>query len=303
MISALSGFALIGVIVGVGWAVRRWGNLPAETEPVAGRLVYAVLAPCLLFTGAAAADMRLLFTEPLLVSTAAAFLAFGLHALTTRGRDRGTKIIGALAGGYTNANYIGIPVATYVLGDAALVVPIVMLQLLIITPLALTLLQIATTGRASWRATLTTPLRMPLTVAVVLGALVSVTGLELPALVAEPIATMGDAAVPVVLIAFGMSLSGRRVLAPGPDRVPTVAAVLLKTAVMPAIAFLLAMALRLPAEAVYAVTVLAALPTAQNIFLYAQRFGAGLVLARDAVFLSTIACVPALLAIVLLIHP
>ena len=33
--------------------------------------------------------------------------------------------MGALTAGYTNANYIGIPVATYVLGDAALVVPIV----------------------------------------------------------------------------------------------------------------------------------------------------------------------------------
>ena len=303
MISALSGFTLIGVIVGVGWAVRRWGRLPAETESVAGRLVYAVLAPCLLFTGAAAADMRLLFSEPLLVSTAAALLAFGLHALTTRGRDRGTKVIGALAGGYTNANYIGIPVATYVLGDAALVVPIVMLQLLIITPLALTLLQITATGHASWRDTLTAPLRMPLTVAVVLGALVSVTGLRLPTVIADPIATMGDAAVPVVLIAFGMSLSGRRVLAAGPDRWPTVAAVVLKTAIMPAMAFLLATALSLPSDAVYAVTVLAALPTAKNIFLYAQRFTAGLVLARDAIFLSTIACVPALLVIVLLIHP
>ena len=139
MISALSGFALIGVIVGVGWAVGRWGRLPAETESVVGRLVYAVLTPCLLFTSTSASDLRLLFSEPLLVSAAAAFLAFGLHTLSSRGRDRGTRIIGALSAGYNNAGYIGIPVATYMLGDAALVVPIVMLQLLVITPLALTL--------------------------------------------------------------------------------------------------------------------------------------------------------------------
>jgi len=49
-----------------------------------------------------------------------------------------------------------------------------------------------------------------------------------------------------------------------------------------------------------AVTVLAALPTAQNIFLYAQRFEAGVIVARDAIFLSTIACVPVLLLIALL---
>ena len=297
VLSAFSGFWLIGAIVLVGWGVRRWGVLPPETEPLIGRLVYAVLAPCLLFTGASRADLGVLFSEPLLVSAAVAGLCFGLHALLTRGRDAGTRIVGALAAGYTNANYIGIPVATYVLGDAALVVPIVIIQLLIITPVALTGLQVATTGHASWRSTLTAPLRNPLTVAVGLGALVSATGLRLPGAVADPVATIGQAAVPVVLIAFGMSLSGRRVLAPGPDRFPAIAAVVLKVAVMPALAAGLAILLRLPHQATYAVTVLAALPTAQNVFLYAQRFQTGLVVVRDAIFLSTIACVPVLLLI------
>jgi malonate transporter len=92
-------------------------------------------------------------------------------------------------------------------------------------------------------------------------------------------------------------LSGRRVLAPGPDRLPAIAAVTLKTVIMPAIAFVLAVSLGLGRPETYAVTVLAGLPTAQNIFLYAQRFETGLVLARDAVFLSSITCVPALLLI------
>jgi malonate transporter len=300
MISALSGFALIGVIVAVGWAAGRWAGLPDDTEAVLGRLVYSVMTPCLLFTGVAAADLRVLLSEPLIVSTAAAIGCFGLHVLIVRRRDRGTRIVGALAAGYTNANYIGIPVATYVLGDPALVVPIVMLQLLIITPIALTLLEIATTGHASVRATVTAPLRNPLIVAVLLGLVSSVTGLRLPAVLAHPVATIGSAAVPVVLIAFGMSLSGRRVLAPGTDRFATIAAVALKTAGMPALAFLLAVTLGLTRDETYAVTVLAALPTAQNIFLYAQRFGTGLTLARDAIFLSTVVCVPVLLLIAVL---
>jgi malonate transporter and related proteins len=171
--------------------------------------------------------------------------------------------------------------------------------LLIVTPIALTLLEVATTGHASPRTTVTAPLRNPLIVAVLAGVS-SLTGVRLPAVLADPVATIGSAAVPVVLLAFGMSLSGRPVLAPGPDRTATIAAVALKTAGMPAIAFLLAAGLGLPREAVYAVTVLAALPTAQNIFLYAQRFGTGLVVARDAIFLSTICCVPVLLLIAVL---
>jgi malonate transporter and related proteins len=301
MISALSGFALIGVIVLVGWVTGRWAGLPANAEAVLGRLVYSVLTPCLLFTGVAAADLGVLLSEPLIVSTVAAILCFGVHVLLTRRRrEPGARIVGALAAGYTNANYIGIPVATYVLGDAALVVPIVMLQLLIITPIALALLELVTTGHASVRSTVTAPLRNPLIVAVLLGVVVSATGLPLPAVLAHPIATIGAAAVPVVLIAYGMSLSGRRVLAAGPDRVATVVAVALKTVGMPALAFLLAVALGLTRDETYAVTVLAALPTAQNIFLYAQRFQTGLTVARDAIFLSTIVCVPALLLITVL---
>jgi malonate transporter len=302
MISAFSGFALIGVIVLAGWLTRRFAGLPDNAEAVLGRLVYSVLAPCLLFTGVAKADLNVLFSEPLLVSTAAAVVCFGLFALLIRGRDRGTTIMGALASGYTNANYIGIPVATYVLGNAALVVPIVILQLLVITPVALTLLEIATTGHASWRTVLMTPLRNPLIAGVALGAVFALTGWHLPAVLGNPIAAIGQAAVPVVLIAFGMSLSGRGVLTAGSDRAATLTAIALKTAAMPVIAFLMSRALRLPHDGTFAVTVLAALPTAQNVFLYGQRFNAGLVLIRDAIFLSTVACVPALLLITFLFH-
>ncbi|MET8154632.1 AEC family transporter [Actinoplanes sp. NPDC049668] len=300
MILALSGFALIGVIVAAGVATRRWGGLPENAEAVLGRLVYSVLTPCLLFTGVAQADLGVLLSPPLLVSTAAALICFGLHVLIVRARDPGTRIMGGLVAGYTNANYIGIPIATYVLGDATLVIPIMTWQLLIVTPVALVLLERATTGHPSPRTAVTAPLRNPLIVAVAAGLVLSVTGLRLPAVLAEPVAAIGSAAVPVVLIAFGMSLSQRRVLAAGPDRFATITAVALKTAGMPAVAFLLAVAFGLTRDATYAVTVLAGLPTAQNIFLYAQRFQTGLVLARDAIFLSTIACVPVLLLIAVL---
>ena len=51
----------------------------------------------------------------------------------------------------------------------------------------------------------------------------------------------------------------------------------------------------------YAVTVLAALPTAQNVFVFAQRYETAEIVARDTVFLTTIGSVPALLAVALLL--
>ena len=289
MILAFSGFALIGGIVLVGWLLQRYGHLAQQAEAVLGRVGYLALAPCLLFGGVAAADLGLLFSEPLLVSSTAAALCFAIYAVAFRRLDRPVRVLGAMAGGYTNAGNVGIPVATYVLGDPALVVPIIVLQLLILMPLALILLEMSLTGEVAWRPTLTAPLRNPMVIAVLLGLMVNLVGVRLPAVLDDLIATIGAAAVPVVLIAFGMSLSGRPVLGAGPDRLPAIASVALKIAVMPAIAVLLATALGLPHDQTYAVTVLAALPAAQNVFLLAQRSGAALILVRDAVFVSTIA--------------
>lgn len=295
MILALSGFALIATIVLAGWAVGRWGGLPDDAATVLGGVVYAVLAPCLLFTAVAAADLTLLLTGSLGVFAVAAGLCFALFAVLFRRRDTGTRILGALAGGYTNASYIGLPVATYVLGDAALVVPVILVQLLLITPATLILLEIRTTGRASWRGALAGPVRNPLILAVLAAVLVSVTGVRVPALIADPVDALGQAAVPLVLLAFGMSLSQRWILEPGPDRRPAVVAVILKVAVMPLLAVLLATAAGLPRDAAYAVTILATLPTAQNIFLYAQQFRTAQVLVRDAILLSTLCCLPVML--------
>ena len=57
----------------------------------------------------------------------------------------------------------------------------------------------------------------------------------------------------------------------------------------------------LEGDALLAVTVLSALPTAQNIFVHATRYDRGVVLARDAIFLTTILAVPAMLVITTLL--
>jgi predicted permease len=79
-------------------------------------------------------------------------------------------------------------------------------------------------------------------------------------------------------------------------------ATLLKLFVMPLIAWALAeFVFRLAPHDVLVVTVLAALPTAQNVFNYSQRYGVGEAISRDTVFLTTIGCVPVLIAIMLLL--
>ncbi len=131
---------------------------------------------------------------------------------------------------------------------------------------------------------------------------VSVSGMTLPTIVFAPIELIANACVPVLLISFGVSLHGRRVLSAGPHRGEVMLASGLKLLVMPAIAWLSATyVFGLGPGEVLIVVVLAALPSAQNVFNYAQHFGVGEAVARDTVLITTIGCVPILfLATVLL---
>jgi malonate transporter len=300
----LTGFAIIAVVIGVGYLIGRVRLLGEHGPQVLSRLVFFVLSPALLFTVLAGADLHALFSASLLVAGGSALAAFALFALVSvlLLRQRLPEaIVGTLASGYVNANNIGIPVAVYVLGDAAYSAPVLLLQLLVFTPVALTLLDLGTSGKVSLKRVLLQPLRNPIIVASALGVLVAVTGIELPDPVFEPLRIIGAAAVPVVLIGYGMSLHGQRVLAPGSDRRAAVIASTIKLLLMPVAAWLLGSLLQLDPTALRAAVVLAALPSAQNVFNYAQRYDRGVVLARDVVFLTTIGSLPVLLIVALLL--
>jgi malonate transporter and related proteins len=307
VLGVFTGFAIIGAVVLTGYVVSRIGLLPDTAQPVLGRLAFFVLSPALLFTVLAEADTSELFSALLPVSIAAAVACFVLYVAVAQiiwRRPVPETTVGALASGYTNANNIGLPVAAYVLGDPALVAPVILFQLVVAGPLALTVLDISTSGRVSVGRVLSQPLRNPIIIGSMLGVIVSVTDIELPDPVLEPFRLIGAAAVPIVLLLFGMSLHGSRVLAAGSGRRDVLLAVSLKVAVMPVVAWAVgALALGLEGAALFTVVTLAALPTAQNVFVYATRFSRGTVLARDAVLLSSALSVPALIVIAAFLAP
>jgi malonate transporter len=301
MTGVLIGFAIVGFIIAVGYVVGRTGFLGPQAGFVLSRIVFFVLSPCLLFTVLARADIHLLFSSLFAVSALSALASALVFLIVIRffgRRSLSQKVVGALASGYTNANNIGLPVAVYVIGNATYVAPVILLQLIVFAPIALTLLDISTHGSASIRRILTQPIRNPLIIGSILGVVVSATNTHLPAVVLQPFALIGAATVPIVLMSFGMSLHGQRPLQPGPERVDVVVASIIKMIVMPLVAFVLArFVFGLTGVHLFAVIVLAALPTAQNVFNYAQRYRVSETLARDAVLITTIGAVPVLVVI------
>ncbi len=305
MVGVLIGFAIIVAIIIVGYLIGRFNLLGSSADRVLSRLAFFVLSPALLFTVLAEANVAHLFSAFLPISAIAAvadIAVFLVIALLLWRRSIPQATIGALSSAYVNANNIGLPVSVYVLGDASSSAPVILLQLIVLAPIALTILDVSTSGKLSMGRILLQPVRNPLIIGSLLGLIVAVTHLQIPAPVLAPFQLVGAAAVPVILMNFGMSLHGSRVLAPGTDRKDVILASTLKLAVMPVIAWLLAhFVWHLQGHQLFVVVVLAALPTAQNVFNYAQRYDSGVTLARDTVLITTALSIVALVIIAALL--
>jgi len=302
----LIGFAIIAVVIGTGYVLARIDLLGPEGQRVLTRLAFFVLLPCLLFTTVATADLGRAFTSVLPVAAITAVVCIGI--VVTAGllwrRPVAESMVAGLGAGYVNANNIGLPVSAYILGDATSSVPVILLQVIVLAPIALAVLDVATSGRFTLGRIVVQPVKNPLILASILGLVLNLAGVHLPAPVLEPFRLVGAAAVPVVLLSFGISLRGRRPLAAGSDRRLVILASVVKVLLMPVLAWVVgAFVLHLHGHALFVVVVLAALPAAQNVFNYAQRYGRGVVIARDVVLITTALSLPAMIAIAALLAP
>ncbi|GGM39828.1 AEC family transporter [Microbacterium saperdae] len=301
MLDTLTGFAVVAVAIVIGYVIARIDLLGPHARHVLGRLIFFVLSPFLLFSVLAHADAKMLFSSLLPVSAIAAIAVIAVYVLIARfvwHRPIGETVIGALSAGQVNSNNIGLPLSLYLLGSAAFPAPVILMQLLIFTPISLTILDAVTSERVSLARTLRRTATNPIILGALLGTIVSLSGIALPAIVMDPAQLIADAAVPVLLISYGMSLHGQRVLGARGHRRDVILASGLKLAIMPAIAWFVAdVVFGLSSSEVLIVTVLAALPTAQNVFNYSQRYGVGEPISRDTVFVTTLGCLPVLVLI------
>ena len=378
MADVVAGLAVFGAVIAVGWLLVRTRAVPADADGVLTRVCFFAATPALLVTTLSRADLTAVLSRSTAVAVAAELAAivsaWCLHRLVLR-RPTAEATIGALASGYVNAANLGIPVAVLVLGDAATIAPILLLQLLVLTPATFTVLDAVTRrGNPSRLATLTVPLRNPLLWGVVAGTAANLGGVDPKewggGYPAQGLEMLGRVAVPLMMLALGMSLAGAprplrnpvpEEAAPSPQgspartvqspqsarqsqepsaaeagseaheintaggRPPRVEeepahgarstsqrgagrrsglwlAVGWKLAVMPGLAVVVGLAAGLSGGQLLAPVVTAALPTAQNVFMYASRYGAAKDLARDAVLLTTAGFVPVVLLAAALLH-
>ena len=316
----LSAFIPIWLLTALGYLTARFnlvGAGSADVEAVLGRFVFRVAMPASLFGMLAKADLHALANTSIVAFGASSLAACGLGLLvSTRlfGRDVPNGAVAGMASGYVNSANLGIPVAVQVLGNAVFLSTVILFNTVLVTPIVLTLMGLSSGSapgvRQRLRSIALLPVHNPIIIASACGALVSGTHVHVPADVSSALSLLGGAAVPTALITLGMSLHVDKAAGPRLDETrtrnsllaETLVSLTLKTAFQPVLAFLLARyALGLSAHDVLAVTLCAALPTAQNVFIYASEYALDTAFARNAVILSTVVSMAGLWTVVALL--
>jgi malonate transporter len=321
MLDVLSGFLIVVIIIALGYLVGRKKLLGPSAVYTLNMFVFYLATPALLINFLSSADLGDVFGENLAVVILSSFLAGAVGYLGYRHLARRPvpdSLVTLLACSYCNGSNLGIPIATHVLDDPTASLPVIIFQTAFYGPAVVLLLDVTTRRRDAGthaapslgpllRELVLGVVRNPLIIAAVCGIILALVhhanGFTLPSLIGEPVAMLSGAAVPAALVAFGMSMAEVTVLDRDTSPRRSVwAASLVKTVVHPLIAYALARLLfDAHGAALLAFVVVAALPTAQNVFTYASRFGVNTVLARDSGVISTLLSIPSIAVISLLL--
>lgn len=302
MIGVIEGFTIIFTVILAGYLLARFRIIANDEQRlVLNRVAFYTATPALVFTVVSTSEPTALFSPVVVVSTIAALLTAAVFVLLSRvwfPLDRETTVMGATASSYINSNNIGLPVGMFVLGSAVWAVPILIVQTAIFAPIIFAL--ISNSRRLG--PTIISSIFSPIVLGSALGVMVALSGITVPLLVAQPIEILGGASIPMILLSFGASLYKAAPLSDPKQRTPTLIATGLKTLVMPLIAYLVGLGFQLDGNSLYAVVILAALPTAQNVYNYAATFKKGMAVSRDTILVTTFLALPAMLGIAALLQ-
>ncbi|MDR7330426.1 AEC family transporter [Corynebacterium guangdongense] len=291
----------VALVVALGYVLTRTGIFPREGIPALARFVVKVALPFLIFANIAAVDVTEVVNPGYLAVYAIVYalmmlLGVGYSRLASRSRHRGIFL--GLGMSATNNGFMGYPIFLILLPDwAGVAIGMAMIiDNVIIIPVSLFLAERAAGGGTSAgeqiRRALRNLITHPLVIAVLGAILVSVSGWELPGVLASVTRMLGETASGVALFTIGGMLLGLDWRSTGRD---TAVAVVGKLVVAPALA--LGLALLMPgmdATSMAAVVILCALPAFSILPSLALDYGeeefcAGAVMAQTLVSFATLA--------------
>jgi malonate transporter and related proteins len=276
-----------------GYVAARRRMLPLETIGGLNSFVLYFALPCMLFRfGATTPIAQLLDASALTVWLACALLMVaGTVYASLNARIRWNDAsFGALVAAFPNTGFMGVPLLVALVGPKAAgpTILTILVDMVVTSSLCIALSRLDAAGQHGASEALKKALRgvafNPLPWAIVAGGLASALGVAPIKPVAATLGLLADAASPVALFTIGAVLARSQMVGaaaehqplPARDFVPVALAKLVAHPVLVLVVGRGAMAFGLPLErsALAVMVMIAALPSASNVALLAERFGA-----------------------------
>lgn len=288
-------FTVLGVtfpffaLVLLGYVAARQGWMPLAAIPGLNTFVLFFALPCMLFRFGVTTDMAQLLQPAVwaLHASVALFVVALTIALTRRGTmGWNDAAFGALVAAFPNTGFMGVPLLVGLLGVQASAPAIItiLIDLVITSSLCIALSRLDGAGLAGARIAARRALRgvlsNPMPWAILLGAWFSAAQWRLPQPMQQSVWMLADAASPAALFTIGAVLARAHLVAPTQTRMVAVWPVVgIKLILHPALvlmgAWLFArMGWPIERETLTALVLVAALPSASNVSILAERFGA-----------------------------
>jgi predicted permease len=274
------------------WAARRQ-MLPFEAIPGLNGFVLFFALPCMLFQfGAKTPIAQLLDASAFFMYLFCALVMVAFVVAITLNKRFGWNdaAFGALVGAFPNTGFMGVPLLVALLGTAAAgpAIVTIVIDMVITTSLCIALSRLDGAGQQgvgqAAKNALLGVVKNPLPWAILLGTLFSAFQIELPGPVEKTVALLGDAASPVALFTIGAVLARSQKIAHheqhGPltwkDYVPVALIKLFLHPVLVLVVGLAAISMGAPIDsfALKVMVLVAALPSASNVAMLSERFGA-----------------------------
>jgi len=289
-VSVLSNLVYMLGLLGVGVAARHVGVLtPARSDSLTW-FAFTIALPALVFTSTYAQPLESVLSPQLLfgvwgVLATMVALSYAIHR---RDSSPGTRSVAMVQSYHGNLGFLGLPIVAATFGGLATAKASLILGIVALTQIPLTI-TILITVNGSDRSILREAASLvtnPVIGALALGLGFSVAGIGIPDVLHTTLGALAVLALPIALLAVGASLSPEF---SGFD-VGTIARITaLKTMVMPALALGIFTVLAVPLSTLQAGVVMLAMPAAVSTYVYASELGGNEELASIGVFVTTIA--------------
>ena len=272
-----------------GYLAARRGVLPQQAIPGLNAFVLYFALPCMLYRFGASTPIGKLL-DPAVAGVyvlCALVMVAGTVALTRNARiGWNDAAFGALVAAFPNTGFMGVPLLVALLGaqSAGPAIFVVLIDMVFTSSLCIALSRLDGAGAQGAGAAVRNALKgiatNPMPWSIALGAVASALQVQLPGPVDKTVAMLADAASPVALFTIGAVLARsqmnqhEQVLVR--DYVPIALAKLLLHPLLVWSVGTAAIALGVPLTpfALTVLVLLAALPSASNVSLLAERFGA-----------------------------